>query len=382
MLLKKLYATPRAWVRQVNAADPSRITATNPRGLVDPAKPEGACLNPPPFAGLSVAHTGIGREQNFARAMIEEGIQLGYLSIGQGKITLRAVDGELVYTIVRGPGRYCCHCAERIGEGGKGDRSAEAEAQAHVAAAHPAVPSPDTGNPAGYRWLRGYETVLDAETHAKRKAKPGDPFTFPRLANDFLAARRERRDAAVKAGKKKALVAALIGASVLLASGDPSTVTLAMANFAFNITKSRAGELYNRVDTNDPAASTLIVIPLESSGLETQANLEDSDTHTEVIDGATNEATTGNWARKTLTDADIAAFAPDDTNNRVDLIIPDQTWTAVTGNPVGALTVNYAAVASPTDGQIVPISHHDFAITPDGSDVTADVPATGFYRST
>lgn len=382
MHVKRLYATPRDWVRQVNAADAKRITETNPSGLVDPSRPEGACLNAPPFAGLSVAHTGMSREQNFARATVEEGLELGYLSIGKGQITLHAVDGDLVYKIVRGPGRYCCHCAQRIGEGGKGDKSAEAEAQAHVVAAHAGIASPDKGNPAGYRWLRGFETLLEAGTHDKRKAKPGDPFTFPRLANDFMKARRERRDAAIKAGKKKAIVAALLGAGVLLASADPSTLSLAMANFAFNITKSRAGELYNRVDTNDPAASTLIVIPLETSGLETQANLEDSDTHTEVIDGTTNEATTGNWARKTLTDADIVAFAPDDTNNRVDLVIPDQTWTAVTGNAVSALTVNYASVASPTDSQIVPISHHDFAITPDGSDVTVDVPATGFYRST
>lgn len=40
---------------------------------------------------------------------------------------------------------------------------------------------------------------------------------------------------------------------------------------------------------NDPATARLVIIPLESSSLETQANLEDSDNITEVLDGTTNE---------------------------------------------------------------------------------------------
>jgi hypothetical protein len=33
------------------------------------------------------------------------------------------------------------------------------------------------------------------------------------------------------------------------------------------------------------------------------------------------------------------------------------------------------------DSNIVPISQHDFAVTPDGSDITAQIAAAGFYRA-
>ena len=101
-----------------------------------------------------------------------------------------------------------------------------------------------------------------------------------------------------------------------------------MADFVFNIAKGRAAELYNRVDSNDPANSALIVAAFNSS--DTDATLRDLDTLA-AIEGAasTAEATNSGYARKVLTDADLVAFAPDDTNDRVDLDIPDQTWTAV-----------------------------------------------------
>src|SRR3970040_1245194 len=102
-----------------------------------------------------------------------------------------------------------------------------------------------------------------------------------------------------------------------------------MANQIFNIALGRVAELYNRVDTNDPANSALIIVLLASTGIETDAVLKDKDDLAAVVSGTTNEATNTGYARKVLTDADIVAFAPDDTNDRVDLDIPDQTWTAV-----------------------------------------------------
>jgi hypothetical protein len=149
-----------------------------------------------------------------------------------------------------------------------------------------------------------------------------------------------------------------------------------MANFVFNIAKGRAVELYNRVDINDPGTSTITVVVIEAAGLETQANLEDSLTLAEVIDGTTNEQTT--MGRKSLTDTDLAAFTNDTTNNRNDLDLPDQTWTGATGNAVGALVICYNPTAG-ADTTIIPLSHHDFAVTPDGSDITAQIAV--FFRA-
>jgi len=152
-----------------------------------------------------------------------------------------------------------------------------------------------------------------------------------------------------------------------------------MANIVFNIAKGRVAELYNRVKSNDPANSALILVPIETSGLEADATLIDVDTLTALIAGTTNEQTT--MGRKTLTDADLAAFpAPDDTNDRMDLSLPTVTWTAATGNAISKIAVCYDAdTTSGTDASITPLTTFDFAQTPSGADIQM---TTGvFYRA-
>lgn len=156
-----------------------------------------------------------------------------------------------------------------------------------------------------------------------------------------------------------------------------------MANQVFNIALGRVAELYNRVDLNDPANSALIIAVLATSGIESDAVLKDKDDLAAVVAGTTNEVTNSGYARKVLTDADIVAFAPDDTNDRVDLDIPDQTWTGVAaGDGWNDLLVCYDNdTTAGTDANIVPLTMHDFVVTPDGSDITAQIAATGFYRA-
>lgn len=157
-----------------------------------------------------------------------------------------------------------------------------------------------------------------------------------------------------------------------------------MADFIYNIAKGRFVELYNRVDTNDPSASALVIAILAASGIESDAVLRDKDTLADVLAGTTNEVTNTGYARKVLTDTDLTAFAPDDTNDRVDLDIPDQTWTGVAaGDGWSDFLVCYDAdTGAGTDANIIPISQHDFAVTPDGSDITAQIAAAGFARAT
>lgn len=153
-----------------------------------------------------------------------------------------------------------------------------------------------------------------------------------------------------------------------------------MADFVYNIAKGRVAELYNRVDSNDPANSVLVMVVVDV-GATTDATLKDDDTLTAILGHATERAATG-WARKTMTDSDIVAFSPDDVNDRVDCDIPDQTWTAVTAGTSTDLIVTYDSDSTGgTDANIVPLTQHDFAITPDGSDVTAQIAAAGFFRA-
>lgn len=158
-----------------------------------------------------------------------------------------------------------------------------------------------------------------------------------------------------------------------------------MADSVFNIAKGRVVELYNRVENNDPTNAALVVVALQASGLEAHATLIDYDNLSALLGAANNEATNSGYARKVLTDSDLSALpAPDDTNNRYEVDIPDQTWSAVqaTGGAWGALLICYDAdTTGGDDTNIIPLTVHDFAVTPDGSDIVAQINALGFFRA-
>lgn len=142
-----------------------------------------------------------------------------------------------------------------------------------------------------------------------------------------------------------------------------------MANIVFNIAKGRVVEYYNRVKSNDPTNSAIILVPIETSGLEADSTLIDVDTLAALIAGTTNEQTT--IGRKTLTDADLAALpAPDDGNDRYDVSLPTVTWSAATGNAISKIAVCYDPdTTGGTDSNIVPLTMFDFAQTPSGADI-------------
>lgn len=153
-----------------------------------------------------------------------------------------------------------------------------------------------------------------------------------------------------------------------------------MANIVFNIAKGRVIELYNRVKSNDPANSALILVPLETSGLVADATMVDYDDLATLLAGATNEQST--MGRKTLTDASLAALpAPTDASDYYEVELPTQTWTGATGNAISKILVCYDSdTTAGTDANILPLTLFDFAITPDGSDV--QMTGGPFFRGT
>lgn len=156
-----------------------------------------------------------------------------------------------------------------------------------------------------------------------------------------------------------------------------------MADFVYNIAKGRIAELATRVNTNDPTNSALVFLLYNTS--QTDATLKDLDTIAQVeADGSTAELTSGsnaNYVRKTLTDTSSITVTVDDTNDRVDVDTPDQTWTGLgAGTAVTDLVIAYDNdTTGGTDANLVPCTQHDFPITPDGSDVTATIAV--FYRA-
>lgn len=159
-----------------------------------------------------------------------------------------------------------------------------------------------------------------------------------------------------------------------------------MADFTFNVSLGRVVELYNRVKTNDPANSALVVVVLKANGIATDAALKDAATLAAVLAlGTTAEASNAGYARKVLTDATLAAAAADLTNDWTALTIPSQTWTSVaaTGGAWAKVLLCYDAdTTTGTDANVIPLTAHDFAVTPNGTNITATVPTTGFFRAT
>lgn len=155
-----------------------------------------------------------------------------------------------------------------------------------------------------------------------------------------------------------------------------------MADQVFNVALGRVAELYNRVDVSDPTNAVLVIVAIDTAAAD--ATLKDLDTLSAVLaDGDTAEVTNSGYSRIVLDDTDVVAFAPDDTNNRVDLDIPDQTFSAIAaGDSWTDLIICYDSDSTGgTDANIVPLTQHDFAVTPDGSDITAQIATAGFYRA-
>jgi hypothetical protein len=81
-------------------------------------------------------------------------------------------------------------------------------------------------------------------------------------------------------------------------------------------------------------------------------------------------------ASVTVTVSDTAA------ENWVNVDATDPTWVGVTGNAIGALVVCYDPdTTAGTDADLIPLVKLDCAMTPDGSDFTAQLSTLGFYRA-
>jgi hypothetical protein len=147
----------------------------------------------------------------------------------------------------------------------------------------------------------------------------------------------------------------------------------------FNIAKGKVGTYVSNVDAGSPANSRIIVIPFDATGA-TEATILDADT-VAAVEAVTNvtERTTGGWGRKTLTGSDVTATV-NDTDNRFDADASDQTWTGVSAGAVTHLLFCYDADSTGgADSDLIPLTWHDFPITPDGSDVVATI--TDFFRA-
>lgn len=141
-----------------------------------------------------------------------------------------------------------------------------------------------------------------------------------------------------------------------------------MADFVFNIAK---GAFVEKI--RDSAANCGVLL---LTAADTDDAMRDSDTVAALLATNATEASDASYARKTGLTGTITV---DDTNNRVDVDLPDQTFSALDGSAITDAVVFYEESAS--DSGRIPLTLHDFSVTPDGSDVTLQFNASGFARA-
>lgn len=155
-----------------------------------------------------------------------------------------------------------------------------------------------------------------------------------------------------------------------------------MANIVINQAK---GRIRTFADNAAGAVAAAAIILLLLKAAEADGTVADYDDLAALLAAAGNtEADATNYARKTIADAAITVTV-DDTNDRLDIDVPDQTYTALGGATNNTLTdalFTYDAdTAAGTDANIIPASLHDFPVTTDGSDVTLQVATAGLLRA-
>lgn len=154
-----------------------------------------------------------------------------------------------------------------------------------------------------------------------------------------------------------------------------------MADGVFNIAKGRVNEFVNRVNDNDPAASTLDLILMMTD--DSDANLRDFDDLAAIFAGAGAEATFSSYARIQLTDTDVVGSVVDDSGDTNDAdITVDPVWSsATTGQTLFRFLVCYNSTGVAADAAIIPLTFHDFSVTTNGNDLTAQIAAGGFFSA-
>lgn len=135
-----------------------------------------------------------------------------------------------------------------------------------------------------------------------------------------------------------------------------------MAGVVANIAKGREVELYERVNSSDPTNAALVMGILVVGG-DALTDLQDYDTISAMLAGPSTEAAATGYARKVLTDADLSAWTPDDTLNRVLLTLPLQTFSPDTGETWDIVWVAYDPDSTGgTDADLIPISYNEMRI--------------------
>jgi len=152
-----------------------------------------------------------------------------------------------------------------------------------------------------------------------------------------------------------------------------------MANGVFNIARGKIGYYLDDAMGLAAANSRLVIVVL--SLVEADDTLNNYDTLSALLGGSNSEADATNYARIELAAAAVT-YSVNDTSNTAKVVIDaDQTWTSVANDDSNGAWDKLIVCwdgdnAAGTDADIVPLTYHDFSVTPNGGNITADFDQT------
>lgn len=158
-----------------------------------------------------------------------------------------------------------------------------------------------------------------------------------------------------------------------------------MANVVHNRSKGRVTQFAELIlGAASPYTNAAFIVIGWNTSAADSVLIDLDDVAAIEANASTAELTNSGYARKVIDETgDGLVVTYDDTADTVYVDFSDQTWTAVAAGTnftdVGVEFDNDTTAG--TDSNILPCTWHDFAVTTDGSDVTAVLAANGFYSA-
>lgn len=147
-----------------------------------------------------------------------------------------------------------------------------------------------------------------------------------------------------------------------------------MADYVTNVGKGR--HVWYAAQAQAGGGPVLTAVVLEAADLDTDDELQDFDTLSALLAGDSNEQTT--MGRKDLSNVTVTV---DDTGNEASWDADDLVWEDATGNATGKIVICYDPTGSTADTGLIPLTIHDFEVTPDGTTITASIDTDGVVVS-
>lgn len=148
-----------------------------------------------------------------------------------------------------------------------------------------------------------------------------------------------------------------------------------MANGVFNNARGKIG-WYGSDTLGLTGNGGIVVVVLEAAEADDTLN-NYTNLDTLLTQAGNTQWTASGYSRAVHAAADVT-WSADNTANTAKLVIDtDDTWTSVTGNAAVKLLICYDPdTTSGDDTTIIPLTYHDFSVTPNGGNITANYDQT------